>query len=474
MNPREEQALMKAMAVYAEQRYQSMEEFHEDLYGRGVEITPKNQNADVEEKAFKGLPNDKKKLTIAVGTVGVVAIVLALTAVWGRSMKRQKEQTQIADTLITGISSTEGQDASQEEYVQDDMQGAVDVQAALMAYQAYMDKLDSPMATLVYIDNDSIPECYIRKYEAETFEGFELLSYRNGCIISILDANIAGTASYYSVLYQEKNNRILFETQNYAEGMPFGSYVYYELSDDSIGYHSLGAVSYEEIPNWVGDQLENQRVYYNGDIINDHAGLMQIDETNYYNYISSYGLFHDMSDGSLTVEEAYQELLERENQPAQENAGVHRYELFIGDVTWTQAYQDCVNRGGYLVHINSQEEFDAVTNQIIQENKTDYTFWIGARCDPSYSEHLSYRWLNSDGSYSKDRIDNASYMPFWLPGEPSYSEINDDGEQIVENCVDMFYRKSAGRFYWNDVPDDIISAASYYAGKIGYICEYED
>ena len=47
------------------------------------------------------------------------------------------------------------------------------------------------------------------------------------------------------------------------------------------------------------------------------------------------------------------------------------------DVTWTQAYQNCLDKGGYLVRINSDEEYQAILQQIGAEDKRNIKFWLG-------------------------------------------------------------------------------------------------
>ena len=39
--------------------------------------------------------------------------------------------------------------------------------------------------------------------------------------------------------------------------------------------------------------------------------------------------------------------------------------------------------------------------------------------------------------------------------------------------MDMFYVSKLEKWVWNDAPNDILSVAAGYSGKIGYICEYE-
>lgn len=68
----------------------------------------------------------------------------------------------------------------------------------------------------------------------------------------------------------------------------------------------------------------------------------------------------------------------------------------------------------------------------------------------------------------------ALFRGFWLEGEPGYTGLTEDGEEVREDCVAVIYRSSDGRCYLNDMPDDIMSAFPSYTGKTGYICEYDE
>ena len=69
---------------------------------------------------------------------------------------------------------------------------------------------------------------------------------------------------------------------------------------------------------------------------------------------------------------------------------------------------------------------------------------------------------------------NALFADFWLDGEPSYEGLTEDGREVKEEYVCILYRSADGRCYLNDVPEDILSAAPSYRGRIGYICEYDE
>ncbi|MCM1145853.1 MAG: zinc-ribbon domain-containing protein [Blautia sp.] len=153
----------------------------------------------------------------------------------------------------------------------------------------------------------------------------------------------------------------------------------------------------------------------------------------------------------------------------QDEVGVHTYELIVEDVTWGEAYDNCLARGGHLVRINSDEEYQAILRQIASEDKGNILFWLGGI--RSSIDSKEYRWVYEDGAYGNKALNEDEYTSYWLEGEPSYF---DESGTAPEMYMDMFYVKSQDRWVWNDVPEDIIAVLENYAGRVGYICEYEN
>ncbi len=167
------------------------------------------------------------------------------------------------------------------------------------------------------------------------------------------------------------------------------------------------------------------------------------------------------------VPEPEEELPAEEPEEVSEE-GVHTYELLVGDVTWTQAYEDCIARGGHLVRINSEEEYQAILQQIRQEDKNNIKFWLGGRREADSHE---YRWAYEDGSHGDEVLNqDEKYASYWLSGEPSYEDTAVGSQEMHMN---MFYIKKEDRWVWNDAPDDLLAVVNAYAGTVGYICEYE-
>lgn len=150
--------------------------------------------------------------------------------------------------------------------------------------------------------------------------------------------------------------------------------------------------------------------------------------------------------------------------------GIHTYELIIDDVTWTEAYNACLAKGGYLVRINSDEEYQEILEQIVNEDKRNIKFWLGGARDTA--DVYEYHWIYEDGiSGSTILNEDEPFRSYWLDGEPSFYNKSDSQDEMYMN---MFYVSKEGRWVWNDVPNDLITVVEYYSGTVGYICEYEN
>ena len=134
-----------------------------------------------------------------------------------------------------------------------------------------------------------------------------------------------------------------------------------------------------------------------------------------------------------------------------------RYEIFPADLSWTEANNEALARGGHLVTITSQEEMDLMV-EMAEKAGLKY-IWIGGYTSVRGSDVFGH-WITGE--------------PFeytaWYPGEPSRNDLDGTPEFYL-----MLW-KVGEEWSWNDQREDVVNdpALPYFKGNIGYICEYED
>ena len=320
------------------------------------------------------------------------------------------------------------------------------------AYLAYLDDFKPAgdcTYSLIYVDEDDTPELVINSgYEAG---GCILLTFHEG----VLDE---WQSSRLNFTYIEKGNLIC-------------------NSDGNMGYYY----------DYVYTIQDGKWEYVDGGVWGDPSDGPQFDENEEYIYVYQW-------DGEEVSEEEYGNRLNevypldqarqagkyyilKEIRSVLETGDVtsagHQYELVVEDLTWKEAEALCREKGGYLAMITTWEEMECIQEQMILEDKENVTFFVGANNEES-DNTFGYHWIEPGGeTYDMLYLYDALFG-FWLEGEPSYTGLTEDGEEVDEDYVVLFYRKSDERCYLNDVPNDILSAAPSYAGKVGYICEYEE
>lgn len=120
------------------------------------------------------------------------------------------------------------------------------------------------------------------------------------------------------------------------------------------------------------------------------------------------------------------------------------YRIIDQAMSWTDAENYCVQNGGELASITSQEEWDQVQALIRADGRG--IFWIGGRRDSSGN----FTW--TDGS--------TFSFSSWADGEPN----NDGGPEDYLVVYDV-----KGNLAWYDVPNDV---SSYYKEeKMAFVME---
>ena len=127
------------------------------------------------------------------------------------------------------------------------------------------------------------------------------------------------------------------------------------------------------------------------------------------------------------------------------------YQLFIEDVSWTEARDRCVEKGGHLVVISDDEELQKVID--LAKSYGVNMLWVGCH--------------RVDGTLVWETDDQVSVYP-WGAGEPSYMDSYDG---VYEDYVMLW--NNNGWFYNDSRNDPVADYPGAYSGKIAYVCEFE-
>lgn len=128
------------------------------------------------------------------------------------------------------------------------------------------------------------------------------------------------------------------------------------------------------------------------------------------------------------------------------------YEIFKEDISWTAARDKCIEMGGHLAVISTEEEFDRVVT--IAQLQGVEKLWIGCQ-----RVNGNMVWVTEDA---------VEYYP-WAKGEPTgYDSFDGAAEDYV-----LLWNN--GGWYYNDSRNDPAAEfPQWYSGSIGYVCEFEE
>ena len=133
----------------------------------------------------------------------------------------------------------------------------------------------------------------------------------------------------------------------------------------------------------------------------------------------------------------------------------HSYQVIKDNVSWTKAAAACTRLGGHLAIINTEEEFNEITQL----------------CD---AQGLTYVWVGAHRVGGIEKWENGSDLTDgfvrWARGEPTYIDRND---QVAEDYIMLW--KNNDTWVYNDNRDDPYADYPYmFDGIIGYVCEFND
>lgn len=149
----------------------------------------------------------------------------------------------------------------------------------------------------------------------------------------------------------------------------------------------------------------------------------------------------------------------------------HHYALIQADVTWAEAQALCKEKGGYLATITSPDEQDTVAAQIAQEGMQDISFYVGYRDHEDVGEGVCKDiWINADGSFTLA----GSKDGFWKYDAPDFDDKVREWELDNNDCGLVKYYSSTKQIYLFEAPEELLSVSPEYAGRMGYICEFDE
>lgn len=159
-------------------------------------------------------------------------------------------------------------------------------------------------------------------------------------------------------------------------------------------------------------------------------------------------------------------------EPTEAPQREHLYQFYLEDCTWSEACESAIRKGGHLVTIDTEEEYQRIVRQAESEGyKGNEHFFIGGmRQNNSYS----YYWLDENKKLYGEPVNSSSNEIYsnWLNGEPSFTS-GEKADMYDETVLMLLRFDKTGEWVLNDIPDDILKVAPYYSGKLGYICEFE-
>lgn len=161
--------------------------------------------------------------------------------------------------------------------------------------------------------------------------------------------------------------------------------------------------------------------------------------------------------------------LEEDYDPTE--GGIHRYSYYASDGSWDENFEQAKAKGGYLLRVNSQDEYDYIVGALGASDLNDiFILQIGARRDP---ESSLYYWVDENNNLYGDPINDANswIVDEWMQGEPSYQDSYGE-KTITEDKVVLYLLE--GKWYLNDVTNGMVAWYPPHAGKVGYIVEFED
>lgn len=431
------------------------------------------------KKGAKKFTYVKKKILpvmLLLGMTGMVVCGAAKTEAVEKAQNAAKPERAYEDTRAADAQGNAGGQTAQNDSAEDysssggwptDYAGLEDWRAAYLEYLKDIgDVANYWTYSLIYVNEDEIPELAIDTRSGAG--GVSILTCKDGVV-----DEVRLNRSWYT--YLERENLLC----NSGGHMDYYADWVFMIQDGKWVYAGGGTWNRDDILlDENGEFLEMIYVYFwkepkegcDEEYWWDWDAGEEVDEDTYHKRLAEiYDLDRAMEPGRQYILSEMRSLL----WTGEETSAGHSYELVAADVSWTEAQAECEARGGYLAAITSLEELARIQEQIIEEGYVDVNFWVGAKGD--WDTGFGFQWndCSLEPAYRMTDISAALGWDIWWEDEPSYDGVTETGEAVMEHCVALFYEEGEDRCYLSDMPDDILAARPSFAGRIGYICEYD-
>lgn len=296
---------------------------------------------------------------------------------------------------------------------------------------------------LIYLDQDEIPELYFLSCSDATGEAVATWHDKHLAKLELSNTSAADYIEQSGLLYHHPSKAsnspaTVYELQNGAfTKIASGAYRWdsSKATDDRIRMDSKNRPA--NVYEWDGKTVSEQEFDQNLNAI--YHTERSIRPQDWY-----------------PVDEILSILETGEHQSVN-----HRYEFITADVSWTEAQALCRENGGYLAVLTAPEERRAILEQLREQDLTENLYFVGYQVNPE-------RWILADQS----EVPAGNLINFWEYQAPDYSFIEPAFE--IQECGILKYYPETDQIYLLSAPDELVSTLPDYAGKIGYICEYDN
>ncbi|MDE5754615.1 MAG: hypothetical protein K2H89_08745 [Oscillospiraceae bacterium] len=296
--------------------------------------------------------------------------------------------------------------------------------------------------SLVYLDDDEIPELYFLSCSESIGESVASWSDKHLAILELSNTSATDYIEKKGLIYHHpskasNSTSTVYELKNGVfTAIASGSYRWdAEQGGENIQVDSQGRPA--NIYEWESESVSEQEFDQKLNAVYDTE--RSIRPQNWY-----------PTDEMLSVLETGANL-----------SATHRYELIVQDISWTEAQALCHEKGGYLATVTAPEERQTILELLKEQELTESLFFVGYQVNPE-------RWILADQS----EVPAGNLINFWEYQAPDYNFIEPEFE--IQECGILKYYPETDKIYLFSAPDELVSTLPEYAGKIGYVCEYDD